>query len=54
MGLVMGFMVAGSAVGPYLFSLFSSLTGSFSGASLVCLAMAALLLVMSFFVRRPR
>ena len=53
MGMVMGFMVGGSAVGPGLFSLFQTLTGSFSGASLACLSLTAVLLGASCFTRRP-
>ena len=52
-GMIMGFIVAGSAVGPYFFSLIFDLTGSYSAASIICLAIMLVLLVFSFFVRRP-
>lgn len=52
-GQVMGFMVAGSAVGPYFFSLVKKHTGSYSAASLVCLALTLVLFVLAFKVRRP-
>jgi len=54
MGLVMGFMVAGSALGPYFFSLIMSLSGAYRSASLTCLAVTVILLVLSLKVRKPK
>ena len=52
-GMIMGFIVAGSAIGPYFYSLIFDLTGSYSLASIICLAVMCILLIFSFFVRRP-
>jgi len=52
-GMVMGMIVAGSAVGPWLFSLLRDRTGSYGAASLLCFAVSLILLVLAFFVRRP-
>ncbi len=52
-GMVMGFMVGGSALGPYFFSLIMNGTGSYAPASIICLCLTAVLLVLSFFIRRP-
>lgn len=52
-GMVMGFMVAGSAVGPYFFSIINKAQGSYSLASVVCLALTIILFGISIFVRRP-
>lgn len=52
-GLNMSIMVLCSAVGPVLFSLSLSWTGSYRSAALTCLFAAAILLAASFRVRRP-
>jgi MFS family permease len=52
-GFAMALTVAGSAVGPYLYSLSLDLTGSYAAAAGLFGACAALLLAGSFFVRRP-
>ncbi len=52
-GMIMGFIVAGSAVGPYFFSLVNKYTGSYNGASLICLGVMLVLFVLAFRVRRP-
>ena len=52
-GQIMGLMVAGSAVGPYFFSIIRKYTGSYSAASLICLAALAVLFILGIKVRRP-
>ena len=52
-GMAMAFMVIGSAVGPYVFSLSLDLTGLYNAACLGCLVLSAVLLGLSFRVRRP-
>ncbi len=52
-GQIMGLMVAGSAVGPYFFSLIRKYTGSYSTASLICLGILTVLFVLGIKVRRP-
>ena len=52
-GQIMGFLVAGSALGPYFFSLIKSFTGSYSNASLVCCGFSTILFILAFKVRRP-
>ena len=52
-GQVMGFLVAGSAIGPYFFSMVKRYTGSYSMASLSCLSVSLVLFVLAFKVRRP-
>jgi MFS family permease len=52
-GMVMGFMVAGSAIGPYFFSLVEKYTGSYNGASMICLGIVLVLFIFSFKVKRP-
>jgi sugar phosphate permease len=52
-GFAMALTVAGSAVGPYLYSLSLDLTGSYAVAAGICAAIAAALLIGSLFVRRP-
>ena len=54
MGLVMGFMVAGSALGPYFFSLIKSFSGAYRDASLTCLAVTVILFILSLKVRKPK
>jgi len=49
-GFAMGWMVAGSAVGPYLFSLAEQLTGSYNPAVIACMFMTALLIGGTFFL----
>jgi len=52
-GFVSALAVAGSAVGPYLFSLAKSSTGSYAPAALVCLVGGVLLFGGSFAANRP-
>ena len=52
-GMAMGFMVAGSAVGPYFFSMINRFTGSYSAACIISLAVMAVLFVFGFRVKRP-
>ena len=52
-GMVMGLMVAGSAVGPYFFSLTMKISGSYAAASIICLAVMLVLFILAFRVRRP-
>ncbi len=52
-GQIMGFMVAGSAIGPYFFSLIKKYTGSYSTASLICFALLLVLFTLGIRVRRP-
>ncbi len=52
-GFSMACTVAGSAVGPYLFSLSLDLFGGYSAAAIICILIAVGLLVGSPFVRRP-
>ena len=54
MGLVMGFMVAGSALGPYFFSLVKRFSGSYQAASFTCLAVTAVLIILSLKVHKPK
>lgn len=52
-GLAMGFLVAGSALGPYAFSLSFSWTGGYAAAAGVCLVVALVLMVLAFWANRP-
>jgi MFS family permease len=52
-GFAMAWMVGGSAVGPYLFSLSLRYTGSYAGAGYISLGAAALLLALSLRAERP-
>ncbi len=52
-GFAMGWVVGGSAVGPYLFSLSFRFTGSYAGAGYLSFGAAVLLLVLSFRAERP-
>ncbi|HUX22446.1 MAG TPA: MFS transporter, partial [Spirochaetia bacterium] len=52
-GFVSALAVAGSAAGPYLFSVAFSTTGSYAPAGLVCLVASALLLAGSLKADRP-
>ncbi|HDQ13553.1 MAG TPA: MFS transporter, partial [Sediminispirochaeta sp.] len=52
-GFAMAWTVGGSALGPFLFSLSLDLLGSYSGAAIVCIVIAGVLLAVSAFVRRP-
>lgn len=52
-GMIMGFMVAGSAVGPYFYSLIMKYSGSYSSASIACMIIVLVLFILSFLVRRP-
>lgn len=52
-GFAMGWMVGGSAVGPYLFSLSLRYLGSYAGAGYISFGAAVLLLVLSFRAERP-
>ncbi|MDC7227146.1 MAG: MFS transporter [Spirochaetales bacterium] len=52
-GMIMGLIVTGSAIGPYLFSIVFRTTGSYSAAAFICFAIMAVLFVLAFFVRRP-
>ena len=47
-GLNMSWMVAGSALGPYLFSLFYDFAGNYELAGIINLLVAAVLLLLSF------
>jgi MFS transporter, OFA family, oxalate/formate antiporter len=53
-GFAMGFLVAGSAVGPYAFSLSFTWTGGYAGAAVVCLVVSLVLMVFAFWADRPR
>jgi cyanate permease len=53
-GFAMGFLVAGSAVGPYAFSLSFSWTGGYAAAAVVCLVAALVLMIFAFWANRPR
>jgi len=57
LGAVSGFatawMVAGTAVGPYLFSLSLDSTGSYAGAAIISLVIVAVLMVGALFANRP-
>jgi cyanate permease len=52
-GLAMALTVAGSAVGPYVFSLSLDLAGSYGFSAAVFFAVSVLLFVGSFFAKRP-
>lgn len=52
-GFIMALQVAGSAIGPYAFSLSLSVTGDYSFAAYGCLAVAVILLVASVKAERP-
>jgi len=52
-GFAIGCLVAGSAVGPYLFSQVFALTGSYRGAALACAAVTLLLLAAAFRADSP-
>jgi len=52
-GFISALTVAGSAVGPYIFSVAYSATGSYSPAGLVCLVAAGALLAGTFKANRP-
>ncbi len=53
-GLYMSVSVLFSALGPILFSLSLALSGSYSAASLICMAAAALVLLMALRLRHPQ
>mgnify|MGYP005840260307 CR=1 FL=1 len=57
LGTVSGFatawLVAGSAVGPYLFSLSLDRTGSYAGAALITLVIGVVLMIVSLKANRP-
>jgi MFS transporter, OFA family, oxalate/formate antiporter len=53
-GFVMGWGVAGSALGPYLFSLALNGTGSYAVVSVVVALVAGVLLLLSPFANRPK
>lgn len=53
-GVVTACMVAGSALGPYLFSLGQSFAGDYSGAIYVSMAIPASVFAASFFANNPR
>jgi cyanate permease len=46
-------MVAGTAVGPYLFSISLDSTGSYAGAAIISLVIVAVLIVGALFANRP-
>lgn len=52
-GFAMAWTVAGSAVGPYFFSMSLNAAGSYNAAAAICLAMGALLALGSFWAKRP-
>ena len=52
-GFALSWMVAGSAVGPYLFSQIFALTGSYRGAGAACAAFTLPLLVAACFADNP-
>ena len=52
-GQVMGFMVGGSAIGPYFFSMVKKYTGTYNAASLICLFFVCALFLLALKVRRP-
>ncbi len=52
-GFAMSWIIAGSALGPFLFSLSLSYTGSYAGAGYLCLAVMAVLLILSLRADRP-
>ncbi|MFW6208946.1 MAG: MFS transporter [Spirochaetota bacterium] len=52
-GFAMAWTVAGSAVGPYFFSLSLDLTGTYALAALLTLISGTVLAIGAFFVRRP-
>ncbi len=52
-GFAMGWTVAGSAVGPYLFSLALALFGNYGAASIITAVIAAVLLVLTPLADRP-
>ncbi|TVR67650.1 MAG: MFS transporter [Spirochaetaceae bacterium] len=52
-GFVMGWTVAGSALGPYLFSLALDVTGSYRLVSVLVAVMSLVLLALSPFANRP-
>ncbi|MCF7915958.1 MAG: MFS transporter [Spirochaetaceae bacterium] len=52
-GYAMAWTVAGSAVGPYFFSLSLDLTGTYASAALITLVSGGLLALGALFVRRP-
>lgn len=53
-GVVSSWMVAGSAVGPYMFSLGESLSGNYSNALYLGMAIPIAILIASFFAKGPR
>lgn len=53
-GFVMSLVVAGSAVGPYVFSFVHDLAGSYAPAALACAAVGAVLLLAAGRAERPR
>ena len=52
-GYAMAWTVAGSAVGPYFFSLSLDLTGTYASAALITLVSGGVLALGALFVRRP-
>ena len=52
-GFGMGWIVAGSAVGPFLFSLSLRLTGSYASSGIVCLVLAGAVLLLATKADRP-
>jgi MFS family permease len=52
-GFAMGLMVAGSAAGPYLFSLSLKYTGGYAAASWFCFALGIAVLIVALLSRPP-
>ena len=52
-GFAAAFTVAGSAVGPYLFSLSLDIAGSYALISIICLCITAALFLAAFKADRP-
>lgn len=52
-GFVMAFQVSGSAIGPYVFSLSNDLTDGYTAAALICMAIAAVLLLLALRTEQP-
>lgn len=53
-GFAMALTVAGSAVGPYLFSFARDLTGGYQAAALICAVIGVVLSIGAFFAEKPR
>lgn len=53
-GQVMSLIVFSSAIGPWFFNRLKSMTGNYSNASMVCLAVIAVIFLLTFVIKHPQ